>query len=105
VPAYGDLPAVHFAPIGDGLKMASGQGLKNFARVVAGSTGYARCMVTRIVTQMYLKKAWSLPSMSVEDQAALKSQEAVIERLTNQLVQKRTLRDIFEDAAIEYLGN
>lgn len=103
VPAFGDSPAVSFAPIDDGLKLAQGKGLKSFARVVAASSGFAHCMATRIVTQMYLKKVWSLPNLTQSDLDALATQNAVIDSLAQKLMNKRTLKETFEDAAIQYL--
>ncbi len=98
-----DIPSITFSPLGNGLRLATGQGLRSLARVVAGSHGLARGLVTRVVCQMYLKKVWSLPNITSEDWEGLRTQNAVIERLMQSFVKHKKLRILFEEVAREYL--
>lgn len=103
VPSYGANPPVTFVTIDQGLRLAQGQGLPSFARVIAASDGFPRCLVTRLVTQMYLKKSWGLPGITETDIEALGTQDSVIDEFSSVLKKKRTLRDLFEDLAIKYI--
>jgi hypothetical protein len=102
VPAEGS-DALAFLPVADGLKMMSGQGLRDLARVLSHSSGFAKCLATRAVSQMYLQKVWSLPNMSKDDLAKIASQADVISQLQASLIKHRNLRILLEEAAVAYL--
>lgn len=82
---------------------ASGMGLRDFARLVAGSSGWLKCMTTRVVSQMYLKKPYGLNALTSVDFDRLRAEEETISRLSGNLEKHRNLRTLFEEAAIEYL--
>ena len=103
VPGNYDGAPISFTTVADGLRLATGQGPKDLARVLAESRGYAKGLVTRIVSYFALKKVWSGPDMSDEDRQRLLSQGGVIERLTDTLVRNENLAEIFEEAAVQYL--
>lgn len=96
-------PPINFSTVAGDLKVATGSGVRDLGRVIAGSTGFASCIVNRVMSQMYLKKVWTLGEMSEADLGKLKSQESVKQRLLNSFQNSRSLRKLFEEAAVTYL--
>ncbi len=80
-----------------------GMGLRDYARVIATSSGWIRCMAKRVVSQVYLKKPFSLNDLNPTDFQRLDKEAATIDRLAESAIAHRSLKKLFEEAAVEFL--
>lgn len=85
-----------------GVRYMSGSGLQNFARVIGESDGFFRCMAKRVVSQIYLRKDFSFATFSEKEHEVLERESKTIEALAKSLKADRSLRKLFERAAIYY---
>ncbi len=98
---FNKLPVQDFAATG--VHYVHGQGLADFANIVANSRGFYRCMVKRIVAQLYMKMHFNLSTMSQEDLDELNGQANTIETFAGVLQQNQDLADIYRRIAVWYL--
>ncbi len=85
-----------------GVRYLSGSGLQNFARVLAESDGFFRCMAKRVVSQVYLRKDFSFATFSEKEHELLEREAKTIDGLAKSLKSDRSLRKLFERAALYY---
>jgi len=81
----------------------SGNGLQALGQAIAGSSGFINCMAKRVVSQVYLRKTFSLTALSENDQKRLLREDAVVKKLATSLASHRSLKRLFEEAVLEYL--
>lgn len=103
VPQTAGGASISFANVADGLKMATGQGLRDLARVIAASSGFPKCLVKRMALQLGHKKIYSLPTFTEADKEALAGDEEILNAVSNELIKSRNLRRAFEQLAIKYV--
>ncbi len=90
---------------GGELYHVSGSGLEEFGKLIAASDGFYECLSKRIVSQVYLRKDFSLNSMNEADRAELESQENTIKHFSQVLKEGKNLRKAYELIAIHYAQN
>lgn len=95
-------PAVSFTTVGSGLRLATGRGLKDLARTIAFSKGFAQCLAQRIVLQLVHHKVWSLATLDEKDKLKLEGDKELVDQIANELLTTRKLRRAFELVAIKY---
>ncbi len=99
---FNEIPGRSFETYGNDLKYLSGRGLEEWAKLVAGSSGVYRCLVKRIISQVYLHRDYSLKTMSPEDRARIDAQKNAIAEFAKIFQQDKNLRKIYELIAIHY---
>lgn len=99
---FNDIPGRAFETYGNDLKYLSGQGLEEWGKLVGASSGVYRCMVKRIISQVYLRRDYSLKTMSAEDRARIDAQKNAIAEFAKIFQQDKNLRKIYELIAIHY---
>lgn len=97
-----EVDGLSFQNYGGDVKMMSGKGLAQFGKVIGNSTGLYRCMVRRIVSQVYLGKVFGLSTLAAGEIALLDSQNDVIDRFAGEFAQHQSLRKAYQDVALYY---
>lgn len=85
-----------------GVKFIKGENLSDFSKIIANSRGFYRCMVKRVVAQIYLKKLFSFSTFSADDQKVLDGQADTIEVFTNIAMNSGDLSDLYRRIAVWY---
>ncbi len=99
---FSEIPGRTFETYGTDLKYLSGQGLDEWGKLVGSSAGVYRCLVKRIISQVYLRRDYSLQSMSADDRARIEAQKNAIAEFAKIFQQEKNLRKIYELIAIHY---
>ncbi len=92
-----------FENYGPDVKVMNGKGLDQFGKVIGGSRGLYRCMIRRIVSQVYLGKVFGMNILDEAEVGLLDSQNEVIERFAGEFHKHQNLRKAYEDVALYYL--
>ena len=103
---YQNTDGISFAPYGDtGVMQATVPDLAAFGKLIAHSSGFHRCMVKRIIAQIYMRRLYSFATFSDADHAVLNTQANTIEAFTALLGRGTRLKPLYEEIAIHYLRN
>ena len=86
------------------LKYLKGQGLQMYGELIGNSDGFYNCIAKQLVTRVYLKKQFSLDSLSEEDKLELATQEPIIESFGQMLKANQNLRSVIEAIAVYFVG-
>lgn len=95
----GDSP---FQSYTTGVRYAQGAGLEQFGRLLSQANGFYRCMVKRMVSQIYLRKIYSLAILTPDEQALLENENATIDHFATGLQQSQNLRTTYEELSAYY---
>lgn len=82
----------------------SGKGLKALGAMVASSSAFSACMAKRVYSQICLKKDFTPEGMPADDYAQLTKASAVITKLAAGFENGYSLRDLFDETAVQCLG-
>ena len=86
------------------LRYLNGRGLKQFGELMAESDGLYTCMAKQLVTRIYLKKQFTLATLTAEDKEELVKQASVIEGFARLLKKTQNLREVIEAIAVYFVG-
>ena len=99
---FSEVDGMRFQNYGSEVKVMSGKGLDQFGKVIGNSKGLYRCMIRRILSQVYLGKVFGMNTLSEGEIALLDGQNEIIERFAGEFAQHQNLRKAYEDVALYY---
>lgn len=88
-----------------GIQYVQGRGMEQFGKIIGNAMGPYRCLATKAVSYVYMKRIHAVGTLSDEEMATLEGQRPVIEQMASSFYSHRNVRKLMEEVAIYYATN